>query len=190
MAAFGQKQTFISLYRSIVSSRPEVQAVTKQKTKKWLDLVAAIAIVAGLVLVAYEVRQANIVAKAQTEDSLYAGWEVLSMAVIETGINALYVRSLEDPASLTDAEVRDIGSYLDAVISLYSRTGILYEYGLSTDPEYYTIGPRYFEGQIARTWFDGNESWIRASTPALADEITSYIDSTPLSSTNATNENP
>jgi hypothetical protein len=164
--------------------------MTKQKTKEWLDLVAAIAIVAGLVLVAYEVRQANIIAKAQTEDSLYAGWEVLSMAVIETGINALYIRSIEDPTSLTDAEVRDIGSYLDAVISLYSRTGILYEYGLSNDPDYYTVGPRYFEGQITRTWFDANESWIRSSTPALADEITNYIDSTPLNSTTATNENP
>ena len=60
--------------------------MTKQKTKEWLDLVAAIAIVAGLVLVAYEVRQANIVAKATTDNSIYEGWEVLSMAEIETGI--------------------------------------------------------------------------------------------------------
>jgi hypothetical protein len=190
VAAFGHKQTFISLYRSIVSSRREVKAVTKQKTKEWLDIVAGIAIVAGLVLVAYEVRQANIVAKATTVVSIYEGWEVFSMAEIETGISALYIRSLEDPESLTDAEVRDIGSYLNAVMSLYSKSGLLYEYGLPTNPGYYTIGPGFFKGQIARTWFDANESWIRAATPALADEITNYIDSTPLSSTNEMNENP
>jgi hypothetical protein len=164
--------------------------VTKLKTKEWLDIVAAIAIVAGLVLVAYEVRQANVVAKATADGSIYEAWEVFSMAEIETGINALYIRSIEDPASLTDVEVRDIGSYLNAVISLYSRQGRLTEWGLSTDPDYYTIGPGYFEGQIARTWFDQNESWIREATPTLADEIASYIDSTPLSSTNATNDNP
>ena len=164
--------------------------MTKLKTKEWLDIVAGIAIVAGLVLVAYEVRQANIVAKATTVVSIYEGWEVFSMAEIETGINALFIRSLEDPESLTNAEVRDIRSYLNAVVSLYSKSGLLYEYGLPTNPGYYTIGPGYFEGQIARTWFDENESWIRAATPALADEITNYIDSTPLSSINEINENP
>jgi hypothetical protein len=183
-------QTFISLYRSIVSSGPEVQAVIKQKMKEWLDLVAAIAVMAGLVLVAYEVRQSNIVAKAQTEDGIYEGWEALSMAEIETGINALYVRSLEDPAGLTDAEVRDIGSWLTAVISIYSRSTIMQEFGLGSNAEFYTVGPAYFEGQVARTWFDDNEMWIRDATPALADAIARYIDSTPLNSTAATNEKP
>ena len=149
-------------------------------TKGWLDLVALIAVIAGLLLVAYEVRQANVLAKAQAENGIYEGWEVLSMAEIETGIHALYFRSIDDPASLSDAEVLDISSWLTAVISLYSRDGRLFhEYGLSTDPTYYTAGPGYFDGQIARAWFYDNEPWIRDSTPELADSITRYIESTP-----------
>lgn len=41
--------------------------MTGRNPKDWLDFVASIAVAAGLVLVAYEVRQANIFAKAQTE---------------------------------------------------------------------------------------------------------------------------
>jgi hypothetical protein len=153
------------------------------KTKQWLDLLASIAVVVGLLLVAYEIQQANHLAAAQTENSIYEGWEALSMAEIETGINALNVRSLEDPTSLSEAEIADIGSWLVAVISLYQRNGRLFhEYGLTTDPFYETVGPDYFGGQIERSWFEENELWIRPATPQLADAIRHYIESTPLNS--------
>jgi len=157
--------------------------VNMERTKQWLDLVASTAVVAGLVLVAYEVRQANTLAKAQTENAIYEGWEILSMAEIQSGINAVYARSIEDPASLSDADVLDIHSWLVAVISLYQRNGrLFYQYRLATDPDYDTVGPGYFNGEIARAWFVANESWIRATTPELADAIKAYIESTPLSS--------
>ena len=44
--------------------------MTRQRAKEWLDLVAAFAIVAGLVPVACDVQQASIVAKTQTDDSV------------------------------------------------------------------------------------------------------------------------
>ena len=154
------------------------------RIKQWLDLLASIAVVVGLLLVAYEVQQANTLAAAQTENAIYEGWEALSMAEIETGINALNARSLANPASLSEAEVADIGSWLVAVISLYQRNGRLFhEYGLATDPFYETVGRDYFDGPIARAWFEENELWIRPATPQLADAIQSYINSTPLSST-------
>ncbi|MGI9236910.1 MAG: hypothetical protein ACR2QZ_05905 [Woeseiaceae bacterium] len=150
------------------------------KTKDWLELLAAVAVVIGLVLVAYEVRQANIIAKAQAENAIYEGWEVLSMAEIDTGINAVYVSSIRDPASISDAEIADIGSWLVAVMSLYQRNGRLhYEYGLATDPIYDTAAV-YFRSQVTRDWFEENESWIKPATPELAESIRRYIESTPL----------
>jgi len=155
--------------------------VTARNSKKWLDLVALIAVMGGLLLVAYEIRQANFFAKAETENSIYAGWETLSMAEIESGINAVVARSIEDPASISTADRFDISSWLTAVISLYQRNGIMfYEYGLATDPNYPGVGAFYFASQTARDWFEENESWIRSETPELADEIRQYIDSKTL----------
>ena len=154
--------------------------MSSYKVKDLLEIIAATGVVVGLALVAYEVRQANIIAKAQAENAIYEGWEVLSMAEIETGMNAVYVRSLEDPASISDADVEDIGSWLTAVISLYQRNGRLHhEYGLATDPIYDTAS-WYFESQVTRDWFDENEWWISPATPELAESIRSYIESTPL----------
>jgi hypothetical protein len=77
----------------------------------------------------------------------------------------------------------DLSSFLVAVISLYQRNGkMFYDYGLASDPDYSSVGSFYFTGQIARNWFEANESWIRRETPELADEIRHYIESTPVDS--------
>ncbi len=155
--------------------------MTTSRLKEWLEFSASIAVVVGLLMVAYQVQQANTLAAAQTENAIYEGWEALSMAEIETGINALNVMALEDPDSLSEAQIQDIGSWLVAVISLYQRNGRLFhEYGLATDPFYETVGGDYFDSPIARAWFEENELWIRPATPQLADAIRDHIDSTPL----------
>lgn len=131
-------------------------------------------------LVAYEVRQSNFLARAQTENSIYEGWEAISMAEIDTGINELVAKSLSDPGSLSAAEVMDIESWLVAVISLYQRNSRLhYEYGLATDPMFEYDVPFYFNNQVARNWYRENERWIRAGTPELADAISQFLESLP-----------
>jgi hypothetical protein len=155
--------------------------VTERNTKEWLDLVALVAVVGGLFMVAYEIRQASTFAKAETENSIYAGWETLSMAEIESGISALRAKAMEHPESLTLAERFELAAHLTAVVSLYQRNGIMfYEYDLAADPMYSDVGGYYFQNKHAREWFDQSESWIRKETPELADEIRNYIDSTPL----------
>ena len=155
--------------------------MTEKDTKKWFDLVALIAVIGGLVLVAYEIRQANIFAKAATENSIYEGWETLSMWQIELGINALRVKAIEDPESMTASELADLGNWLVSIISIYQRNGIMfYKYGLASDPAYSQVGSFYFISQVERDWFERNESWIRRETPTLADEIRHYIETTPV----------
>jgi hypothetical protein len=103
------------------------------------------------------------------------------MAEIESGINAVITRSIEDPESITTAELADIHSWLTAVTSLYQRNRkMFYEYGLAADPNFSVVGSYYFTGQITRDWFAVNEPWIRRETPELAYEIRQYIESTPL----------
>jgi hypothetical protein len=84
--------------------------VTARETKNWSDRVALIAVVAGLGLVTYEIRQTNFLAKAEMENSIYEGWETLSMAEIESGISAVVARAREDPASISAAEIADVDS--------------------------------------------------------------------------------
>ena len=158
--------------------------MTERNTKEWFDLVALIAVIGGLILVAYEIRQANFFAKAATENSIYEGWETLLTSQVELGINALRVQSIEDPESITTEDLADLGNWLAAVISLYQRNGIMfYEYGLASDPRYDEVGSFYFTLQIERDWFERNEPWIRKETPLLADEIRHYIESTPVDTT-------
>ena len=157
-----------------------------QNTKKWFDIIALVAVLGGLVLVAFEIRQSNSFAKAATENSLYQGWESLAMAEIETGINEIRVKAILDPEGMSANELAEIGSYLTAVISLYQRNGIMFsEYGLAFEPDYADVGPFYFVDQASRTWFKWNETWIRNDTPELAEEIRHYIDSTPVYSASA-----
>ena len=154
-----------------------------RSAKEWFEIVALVSVIGGLALVAYEIRQANFFAKAATVNSIYEGWETLAMSQIESGINEIRIKAIEDPESLSATELADISSFLTAVISIYQRNGIMYyEYGLASDPMYAEAASFYFPGHIARDWFEVNESWIRSSTPELADEIRHYIETTPVDS--------
>jgi len=167
--------------------------VTARHARKWYDLVALIAVIGGLLLVAYEIRQANVFAKASTESSVLESWENLSMAEIESGINAVVAKAIENPTGITLADRLDIGSWLTAVISIYQRNGRMhYEYGLAADPSFSGVGSYYFTTEVSRDWFELNERWISRESPKLAEEIRKYIETTPIDSTvkNADLDNP
>ena len=156
--------------------------------KAWFDLDATVAVVVGLLMVAYEVRQSNVYARADANNSVNVGWETLSLAEIETGVNSTWAKHLRDPNNLTAAEIADIRSYLTAVMSLYGRNEILHRLGLVENNPLTDIG-NYFSTQLARDWFYEQEFWIRADSPKVADAIVDYIESTPIRPIDAAGNN-
>ena len=79
--------------------------MSSSKLNNNLQILASLAVVAGLILVAYEVRQNNVLARAGAVREVLMSWQPVHAAGFETDIAALNVKSLAEPENLTPDEI-------------------------------------------------------------------------------------
>lgn len=152
---------------------------------EWLQVIGALAVLAGLYLVAHEIRQNNELARAQTINDIYSGWEEFSISEYESDIFDLFIRSIEDADSLTAVEILKLDAYFTAIASLYGRQWVMFrEFDLAYDPTLDTeySAEVYFSGRFARSWFEQNKAWLQDSNPEMVRVFSRVFESTPVES--------
>ena len=82
------------------------------KLNEWVNVGAAISVLAGLLLVAYELRQNNELAKAETVRALWELDSELRQLDLKSDILPLLRTSVDEPSSLTDEEIDRLDTYL------------------------------------------------------------------------------
>ena len=134
-----------------------------------LQLLAAVGVLAGLLMVAYELRQNNTLARADAIRSVSAGWETLSISEFESDIATLRAKSFAEPENLTLAEIHKLSSWLTAVQTQYDRLLEMYDHGLWVDSGDMVDDPSfqiadgfefYLNNPFGRAWYLENRNWM------------------------------
>ena len=152
------------------------------KLNDWMQLLAAIGVLAGILLVAQELQQNNVLAEAEMVNDIYKGWEVIYMSEYESDILDVFIKSIEHPDDLTQLEIMRVSQYLSTIMNLYARqASMFFRYGLAYDPsdDYAWAAEYYFGGRFARTWFLENEDWL-ALEPQMFEILSREIEATPV----------
>ncbi len=76
----------------------------KSKINEWLQISASLGVLAGLLLVAYEIREFNRVATSESVREIEDCFNDVYMSEYETNISELIVKSVEEPGQLSAAE--------------------------------------------------------------------------------------
>lgn len=153
-----------------------------RKINDWLQLLAAVAVLAGLLLVVHEIRQNNDLARATTINDLYSGWVDFSKSEYESDILQLLIKSIEEPQDLTSLEQAKLNAYYIALTSLYGRWWAMFlDYDFAYDPTVDTkfTARYYFGSRFARTWFHQNKVWLQDINPEMTEIIGREIESSP-----------
>ena len=103
------------------------------RKSRWIDglqFVASVGVLAGLSLVAYEIRQNNHLAEADAVRAMLVGWQQIAISEYETDIANIYNKSIEDPENLTPAEIGKMSAWLTVVMNQYMLTFSMYERNL------------------------------------------------------------
>jgi hypothetical protein len=91
------------------------------RLNRWLSLLANIGVLAGLLLVAYEIRQSAGIATAQARLEYSAGWRTLDGSRQDGAFAAVLAKSIESPESLTLTErIQLDGFYIGILDQAYS----------------------------------------------------------------------
>jgi hypothetical protein len=106
------------------------------RKRNWIDglqTFTSVSILAGLILVAWEIRQNNDFAEADAVRALTVGWQQIDISMIETDIASIRIKSIEDPQNLTSAEILKMGALLSVIMNQYSLEFSMDERNLGYD---------------------------------------------------------
>jgi hypothetical protein len=151
------------------------------RNSRWIDgmqLIASVGVLLGLILVFYEIRQNNELAKADSVRELLVSWQQIAFSEYETNIVDIYIKSVEDPENLTSAEIGKLGAWLNVVMNQYLLTFEMNERGLGYNYRDVDNGPEqellggyeiYFGTPFGRSWYLENKSWISPEIIEILD---------------------
>jgi hypothetical protein len=150
----------------------------KDKLIDGLQLIASIAVLVGLILVAYEIRQNNDLAEADSVRAMLVGWQQIAFSEYETDIVEIHVKSIEDPENLTPSEIGKLSAWLTVVMNQYVLTFSMHERNLGYSYGDMINGPEdelldgfeyYFGSRFGRSWYLENKGWIHSEVVEILD---------------------
>ena len=147
------------------------------KVNEWLQLGAALGVLAGLALIVVEIRQNSDLVRAQLISESTDGWSDFSYSVYDEDIAEALAKVYEDPTALTTAELIKLDHYMWASVSQISREIHLNEMGLlpswsqfSSDDADLTFGNRF-----ALSWFIENKDSLNIEMAEYMDQYMNEI---------------
>lgn len=148
---------------------------------RWIDglqFIASLGVLAGLILVAYEIRQNSDLAEADSVRAMLVGWQQIAYSEYATDIVNVHVKSVEDPESLTAAEIGKLSAWLTVVMNQYELTfsmdqrNLGYNYGDAINgPEEELLAgyDYYFGSRFGRSWYLENRGWLSSEVIEIMD---------------------
>lgn len=142
--------------------------------KSVVEIIGTIAILAGLVLVAYELRQGHAYARAELSAESGRLIADINSKLLDPQMAALFDKSRTNPNELNRIERIQLDAYFSLVINLYMREFYNYNRGFF---ENYTDFPRsnavkYFGSGYGKTFWERRRPFL---PPAIVEVVDQYL---------------
>jgi hypothetical protein len=147
------------------------------KWKYIAELSGIAAILAGLVLVYFEIQQNGAIARAElvsgTSDQLDEIFEQLS----DSDFSIIYAKSLHTPEELVEAERIQLNSFFERIFRMFGRERMLFSLGVFGEFEAIPkqVAPVFFSSGYGNIWWNARKETVNST--ALAEIIdTALVD--------------
>ena len=142
---------------------------------KWLTLGANLGVLVGISLVAFEINQATVTARAEMVSSHQDRWVAMDLSWQSEGLAAAWAKAMESPDELTLTEMVQLNGFMWSYIDHIGTNRVLWEMGIFEDPlpsqeDIITNNASIFFGnKYAQAWVVENRDNINPQTVALID---------------------
>jgi len=151
--------------------------VNLQKLNDWLQLVAAIGVIAGLALVAIELRQAQTLTRAQLNSEGNGAVQLSRISKQQDPVASALAMSIDAPESLTTRDRVVLEAYYQEVLGLVIREWILMRRGIYEDDLDVFValfGTEVLGSHYGRAWWELYKEGVPAD---IVERIDSYLES-------------
>ena len=148
---------------------------------EYLQTLATLGAIVGLIAVAYEIQQSNRVATSQGAAETWSQWLSTSTALIESDIALTRAKAMTNPEELSLAEKIDLDLYLENWVSKYEHnTQVVTLLDLDSEAARTALleeitgqASSIFGSAWSRAWLVENRKWI---SPNIFDAIENGLD--------------
>jgi len=150
--------------------------VSESKLSDWIQIIASLGVVLGLLLITLEIRETNRVTLSEGSRHVSGRWADLSKSGYESDIYDLLTKSVENPEELSLAEILKLDAYFTSLVQTFDMWMSAYELGTARFDGAATLEESvnfYFGSKFGRAWFNENRYWIR---PSIAEIIEAELD--------------
>lgn len=126
------------------------------RTKQIVEAAGVLSVVAGLLLVAYQINQANNFASAQARAEFSAGWRSVDSTRQSDNFADVLAKSIYHPNELTPGEILELDAYYTGVLDQIQSAKANWEAGIRSSHWQVTVdflAPTYFGNEFARSWW-------------------------------------
>ena len=128
-----------------------------KRSTTWLQILSNLALIGGLVLVAVQVQQTRDLTRLQMRLELLGSFQQLEQGMLGEDPSVAWAKSIRDPSSLSDAEVKVVDSYLVSQLNQWNRLVSMEEAGLveigALERSIRSDTWFYFGNPFARRWW-------------------------------------
>ncbi len=146
-----------------------------------MSLGASIGVLAGIILLAYEINQATLTTRAEIINSYQDRWVTIDLSWQDREFAATWAKAMEDPEELTLTEMIQLNgfmwSYFDhiATISNLWDLGILDDLTRTPEESISANAYMFFGNKFSRAWLEENRENIGSPTMETVDQVLSNV---------------
>lgn len=121
------------------------------------ETTGVISVVAGLLLVAYQINQATRIASAQARAEYSAGWRSVDSTRQSDNFAEVLAKSIFHPDELTPSEILELDAYYIGILDQIESAKANWEAGIRSSHWQVTVDfvvPTYFGNEFARSWWN------------------------------------
>lgn len=145
----------------------------KDRLDKWLSVVGHAAVIIGLIIVAFELRQGSAVANGELSAQFMTNWQELDRSRQDPSFAEIYAKAIEDPQNLTLVEKIRLDGYYSVVMDQMELARLLVDLGLfeSTYEEILRVNARiFFTTPYSHAWWKSFSAATHPTTIAIVND--------------------
>lgn len=151
------------------------------RLNRWLTLGANLCVVLGLVILIVEVRQNAELTRAAMETGKNDALTQIELSLANPEVSAAWVKSIREPESLSDVEIRVVEAHLVAVMLQWDHMFNMEKIGLVSRAEarrhIQNVAPYYFGSRHGKNWWRWQEAgWDGTPMMEVAGPIVQALD--------------
>ncbi len=156
--------------------------MNKSKFAEWLQTAVAMSVLAGVLLVAWELTQNNKLAGYERIADVNQMWTAIYDFEHENDVWLLYEKSIENPQDLTDRELMTLDNWLNRLMDIMVLNAMQNrEHGIGGGPQKQPdeYVDSYFTSPFTRAWLIDGEDWYLEDSPELIETLLEEFRKTP-----------